>query len=150
MLSDARGLYPRLTARENIVYHGRLQGMRVADAVARAEHLARVLDMVPLLDRRTEGFSQGERMKPALELKPEVASLNMGSMNFGLYPMLGRYKSFAHDWEEPYLRDSDERIFKNTFRDIETILRSCAQNGTRFEIECYDIEIGRASCRERV
>jgi len=60
-------------------------------------------------------------------------------MNFGLYPMLGRYKSFAHDWEEPYLRDSDERIFKNTFRDIETILRSCAENGTRFEIECYDI-----------
>ncbi len=80
-----------------------------------------------------------ERLLPALQFKPEVASLNMGSMNFGLYPMLGRYKSFAHDWEEPYLRDSDERIFKNTFRDIETILRSCAENGTRFEIECYDI-----------
>jgi len=80
-----------------------------------------------------------ERLLPALQFKPEVASLNMGSMNFGLYPMLGRYKSCAHDWEEPYLRDSDERIFKNTFRDIETILRSCAENGTRFEIECYDI-----------
>ncbi len=80
-----------------------------------------------------------ERLLPALQFKPEVASLNMGSMNFGLYPMLGRYKSFAHGWEESYLRDSDERIFKNTFRDIETILRSCAQNGTRFEIECYDI-----------
>lgn len=66
VLSDARGLYPRLTARENIVYHGRLQGMRRAEAVARAEHLARVLDMAPLLDRRTEGFSQGERMKTAL------------------------------------------------------------------------------------
>jgi len=66
VLSDARGLYPRLTARENIVYHGRLQGMRATDAVARAEHLARVLDMAPLLDRRTEGFSQGERMKTAL------------------------------------------------------------------------------------
>jgi uncharacterized protein (DUF849 family) len=80
-----------------------------------------------------------ERLLPALQFKPEVASLNMGSMNFGLYPMLGRYKSFGHDWEEPYLRDSDERIFKNTFRDIDTILRSCAENGTRFEIECYDI-----------
>jgi sodium transport system ATP-binding protein len=66
VLSDARGLYPRLTARENIVYYGRLHGMSAAQATARAEHLARVLDMAPLLDRRTEGFSQGERMKTAL------------------------------------------------------------------------------------
>ncbi len=66
VLSDARGLYPRLTARENIVYYGRLQGMSVAAASARAELLARTLDMAPLLDRRTEGFSQGERMKTAL------------------------------------------------------------------------------------
>jgi uncharacterized protein (DUF849 family) len=80
-----------------------------------------------------------ERLQPALKLKPEVASLNMGSMNFGLYEMLGRYKEFKHDWEQPYLAGSDERIFKNTFRDIEFILRSCADNETRFEIECYDI-----------
>lgn len=66
LLSDARGLYPRLTARENIVYFGRLHGMDGAAASARADHLARVLDMVPLLDRRTDGFSQGERMKTAL------------------------------------------------------------------------------------
>ena len=66
LLSDARGLYPRLTARENIVYFGRLHGMDKAAAAARAEHLGRVLDMVPLLDRRTDGFSQGERMKTAL------------------------------------------------------------------------------------
>jgi uncharacterized protein (DUF849 family) len=63
----------------------------------------------------------------------------MGSMNFGLYPMLARYKTFEHDWERPYLEGSDDRIFKNTFRDIEKILRTCADNGTRFEIECYDI-----------
>ena len=63
VLSDARGLYPRLTARENIVYYGRLQGMRPEEAAARAEALARLLEMTPLLDRRTEGFSQGERMK---------------------------------------------------------------------------------------
>jgi uncharacterized protein (DUF849 family) len=80
-----------------------------------------------------------ERLQPALQLKPEVASLNMGSMNFGLYEMLGRYKEFKHDWEKPYLAGSDERIFKNTFRDIAYILTSCSENGTRFEIECYDI-----------
>ena len=66
VLSDARGLYPRLTARENIVYYGRLQGMARAAALQRVEALAPVLDMAPLLDRRTDGFSQGERMKTAL------------------------------------------------------------------------------------
>ena len=80
-----------------------------------------------------------ERLQPALRLKPEVASLNMGSMNFGLYEMLGRYKEFKHDWEKPYLAGSDERIFKNSFKDIAYILQSCADNDTRFEIECYDI-----------
>ena len=80
-----------------------------------------------------------ERLQPALRLKPEVASLNMGSMNFGLYEMLGRYKEFKYDWEKPYLAGSDERIFRNTFKDIAYILQSCADNDTRFEIECYDI-----------
>ncbi|MFN8621682.1 MAG: 3-keto-5-aminohexanoate cleavage protein [Chloroflexota bacterium] len=80
-----------------------------------------------------------ERLQPALQLKPEVASLNMGSMNFGLYPMLKRQTSFTYDWEQPYLAGSADRIFKNTFTDIERILTSCAENDTRFEIECYDI-----------
>jgi uncharacterized protein (DUF849 family) len=80
-----------------------------------------------------------ERVRPAATFKPEVASLNMGSMNFGLYPMLARYKTFKHEWERPYLEGSRERIFKNTFADIEYILTTCAENGTRFEIECYDI-----------
>jgi len=80
-----------------------------------------------------------ERLRPALELKPEVASLNMGSMNFGLYPMLERFRDFKFDWEREYLKTSDDRVFKNTFKDIEYILTSCADNGTRFEIECYDI-----------
>ena len=84
-------------------------------------------------------MSPEERLQPAMKLKPELASLNMGSMNFGLYEMLGRYKEFQHDWERPYLADSDERIFKNTFRDIAYILESCTGNDTRFEIECYDI-----------
>jgi 3,5-dioxohexanoate:acetyl-CoA acetone transferase len=80
-----------------------------------------------------------ERVKPAATFKPEVASLNMGSMNFGLYPMLGRYKEFKHDWERPYLEGTRDLIFRNTFKDIEFVLQTCADNQTRFEFECYDI-----------
>jgi uncharacterized protein (DUF849 family) len=80
-----------------------------------------------------------ERLQPALQLRPELASLNMGSMNFGLYEMLGRFKTLKYDWERPYLEGSDDRIFKNTFKDIAYILQSCSENDTRFEIECYDI-----------
>lgn len=80
-----------------------------------------------------------ERVRPAATYKPEVASLNMGTMNFGLYPMLGRFKDFKHDWEQPYLEGTRKGFFKNTFADIEYILTTCAENSTRFEIECYDI-----------
>jgi uncharacterized protein (DUF849 family) len=84
-------------------------------------------------------MSVEERLQPALQLKPEVASLNMGSMNFGLYEMLGRYKKFQHTWEGPYLAGSMDLIFRNTFKDIAHILESCSNNNTRFEFECYDI-----------
>ena len=80
-----------------------------------------------------------QRVKPAQHFKPEVASLNMGTMNFGLFPMLARQKDFKHDWERPYLEGTRAGFFKNTFADIEYILTTCAENGTRFEIECYDI-----------
>lgn len=80
-----------------------------------------------------------ERMRPAAEFKPELASLNMGSMNFGLYPMLKRYPRFQHDWEREALEKSRDLVFKNTFADIETILGIGASNDTRFEFECYDI-----------
>ncbi len=80
-----------------------------------------------------------ERAMPAATLKPEVASLNMGSMNFALYPMLGRYKQFKHEWEQPYLEATRDLIFRNTFKDIEYVLRTCQDNATRFEFECYDI-----------
>ncbi|TQV78445.1 3-keto-5-aminohexanoate cleavage protein [Denitrobaculum tricleocarpae] len=80
-----------------------------------------------------------ERVAPAKTCRPEVASLNMGSMNFGLYPMLARFPELKHQWEYEYLEGSRDRIFKNTFADIEYILTTCAENGTRFEIECYDI-----------
>ncbi len=80
-----------------------------------------------------------ERLQPALQCKPEVASLNMGSMNFGLFPMLNRFKEFQHDWERQHLEKSRDLVFKNTYKDIEYILTSCSDNGTRFEFECYDI-----------
>ncbi len=84
------------------------------------------------------GMTVEERVRPAAVFKPEVASLNMGSMNFGIFPMLDRYKEFKYDWERPYLEGTRDHVFKNTFKDIEYILKTCAGNGTRFEFECYD------------
>jgi uncharacterized protein (DUF849 family) len=80
-----------------------------------------------------------ERVKPAATFKPEVASLNMGSINFALYHLLDRYKEFKFDWERPFLESTRDLVFRNSFKDIEYILRTCADNNTRFEFECYDI-----------
>ena len=80
-----------------------------------------------------------ERVAPAANHKPELASLNMGSMNFGLYPMLNRYKAFKFDWEREHLEGSKDLVFRNSFKDIEYVLETCYGNGTRFEFECYDI-----------
>jgi uncharacterized protein (DUF849 family) len=80
-----------------------------------------------------------ERVQPAAAYKPELASLNMGSMNFGLYPMLERFKDFRFAWEREHLENSRDLVFRNSFQDIEYVLRTCAENGTRFECECYDI-----------
>ena len=79
-----------------------------------------------------------ERVLPTLKFKPELASLNMGSMNFGLFPLLKKYKSFKFSWEKEHLEASSDLVFKNTFKDIEFVLNSCSNNGTRFEFECYD------------
>ena len=79
-----------------------------------------------------------ERMAPAKVLKPEVASMNMGTMNFGLFPMLKRFKEFKHDWEKPYLEGSKDLIFRNTYGDLEAVLTELSANETRFEFECYD------------
>ena len=80
-----------------------------------------------------------ERVRPAAHWKPEVASLNMGSMNFGLYPMLNRFKEFKHEWEREHLEGSRDLVFRNSFADIEYVLTTCAKNQTKFEFECYDI-----------
>ena len=78
-----------------------------------------------------------QRVAPAATFRPEVASLNMGSMNFGLFGMLNRFKDLKHGWERDYLANKDI-VFRNSFADIEYILTTCAGNDTRFEFECYD------------
>ena len=79
-----------------------------------------------------------ERVQPAAHFKPELASLNMGSMNFGLFPMLHRFHEFKHDWEPVVLENSRDLVFRNTFQDIEFVLSTLKDAGTRFEYECYD------------
>jgi uncharacterized protein (DUF849 family) len=80
-----------------------------------------------------------ERIRPSTTYKPEVASLNMGSMNFGLFPMLDRFRDFKHPWEREFLENSRDLIFRNTFKDIEFALNAMSGNGTKFEFECYDV-----------
>ncbi len=87
-----------------------------------------------------QGMSVADRLAAPLKASPEMCSLNMGSMNFGLFPMLGRYKEFAHPWERAHLENSRDFIFRNTFKDIEEILKTLGEgHGTRFEFECYDV-----------
>jgi uncharacterized protein (DUF849 family) len=87
-----------------------------------------------------QGMTVQERLAAPLRAKPEMTSLNMGSMNFGLFPMLNRYKEWKYDWEPHHLEASRDAIFRNTFKDIEYILKELGEGcGTRFEFECYDI-----------
>lgn len=83
-------------------------------------------------------MSVEERVRPAVVFQPEVASLNMGSMNFGLFPMLKRYKDFKYDWEEPMLENSKDLVFRNSFKDIRYAIETLNAAGTRYEFECYD------------
>jgi len=86
------------------------------------------------------GMTLEERLAAPLKSSPEMCSLNMGSMNFGIYPMLERYSSFKYKWEEEHLMHTKDFIFKNTFQDIENILKELGEgHGTRFEFECYDV-----------
>tara|TARA_B100001179_G_C18561682_1_gene390880 strand:- start:236 stop:1129 length:894 start_codon:yes stop_codon:yes gene_type:complete len=108
------------------------------------------MDFLPQIQKETDAvinittggapqMTVEERMQPAATFKPELASLNMGTINFGLFPMLNRYEDdLKHDWEKTHL-SSKEIIFKNTFSDIETLMRMGEKNGTKFEFECYDI-----------
>lgn len=85
-------------------------------------------------------MTMDQRLEGAMAARPEMASLNMGSMNFGIFPMAARDRDWKHDWEKPYLQGTDNFIFRNTFKDIEHILTNLGQaHGTRFEHECYDV-----------
>ena len=96
-----------------------------------------------VINLTTGGSSQmtvEQRLSAPAELSPEMCSLNMGSMNFGLFPMKARYADWKHDWEEPFLENTRDVVFKNTFHDIETVFRMLGEEcGARFELECYDV-----------
>ena len=86
------------------------------------------------------GMSVDERLAAAMRASPEMASLNMGSMNFGIFPLLEKYDTWKHDWEPAFLEMTRDFIFPNTFKSIEYILRELGEaHGTRFEFECYDL-----------
>jgi len=108
-----------------------------------AQFLPRIRERTGAVINITTGGGQtmtlDERLAAALRFRPELCSLNMGSMNFGLYPVKNRVKTFRFDWEEDYLERSRGNIFRNTFADIERILRDVGEHGTRFEFECYDV-----------
>lgn len=86
------------------------------------------------------GMSLEERLAAAVVASPEMTSLNMGSMNFGLFPILDKMKDFQHEWEPKFLENSRDFIFRNTFKDIEYVLKELGEgHGVKFEYECYDV-----------
>ena len=86
------------------------------------------------------GMTLDQRLAAARRASPEMASLNMGSLNFGLFPLLDKYKTFKHEWEPEFLAMTNDFIFKNTFNDIEYVLKDLGEGqGTKFELECYDL-----------
>ena len=86
------------------------------------------------------GMTREERLRAAVRASPEMASLNMGSLNFGIFPLLGKYKDWKHSWEPEFLEMTKDFIFRNTFADIEYVLKELGDgHGTRFEFECYDL-----------
>jgi uncharacterized protein (DUF849 family) len=85
------------------------------------------------------GMTPEERVRVVSELEPELASMNMGSFNFGLFPLLERYKEFKYDWEPKYLEGTRDYIFSNTFKSMEVFLKTFKEKGTKPELECYDV-----------
>ena len=107
------------------------------------EFLPRIKQQTDAILNVTTGGGQGmtleERFAAALTAKPELASMNMGSMNFALFEAVDRIPVFKHDWEKPYLENSKHSILSNTFAQIEYGMRALGEHGTRFEYECYDV-----------
>ncbi|MDQ2066701.1 3-keto-5-aminohexanoate cleavage protein [Xinfangfangia sp. CPCC 101601] len=121
-----------------------LNGRPSSDPAHWAGFLSRIkLGCDAIINMTTGGsavMTMEQRLAAPLQARPELCSLNMGSMNFALYPMLGKGRDWLHEWEEPFLRNSDDLVFKNTPRDIEAVLQLMgADRGARFEFECYDV-----------
>ncbi len=110
-----------------------------------ADMLPRIREATNAIVNITTGghpkMTVAERIPPALTYSPEMCSMNMGSLNFALHPLADRYSKWKHDWEEPYLRDSENNIFRNTFADIRSVAEqlSGAPHHVNFEHECYDV-----------
>lgn len=86
------------------------------------------------------GMSREERLRAATSVSPEMASLNTGSINFGIFPMMQKYDQWKHDWEPEFLESTRDLVFKNTFADLEYIVKELGgEHGTKFEYECYDL-----------
>jgi uncharacterized protein (DUF849 family) len=119
-------------------------GCPTPDPAVFQQFLPRIKDACDAVINITTGGGMNmtveQRVAAASAVKPEMCSLNMGSMNFGLYPAMAKFREWKHDWESRYLENTRDYIFRNTFQDIETIIRLLGEGcGTRFEFECYDI-----------
>ena len=118
-------------------------GRPTPDPEVFAEFLSEIAARCNVVINITTGGGHGmtveERTQAARRFKPELCSLNMGSMNFGLFPVLGRVSEFEHPWEREYLENSRDFIFRNTYADVEAIVGLLGAEGTRFEFECYDV-----------
>jgi uncharacterized protein (DUF849 family) len=119
-------------------------GQPTADPDVFMQFLPKIKDGCGAVINITTGGSSlmtlDERLAAPIQAEPEMCSLNMGSMNFGLFPLLDRYKDWKHDWEPALLNATRDVVFKNTFADIEKIFSQLGdQFGTRFEFECYDV-----------
>ncbi len=121
-----------------------IDGRPTPDPAVFMQFLPRIKNACDAVINITTGGGQmmsvDQRLVGPLMAKPEMCSLNMGSMNFALFPLAERYPTFKHAWEEPFLRGTDDFIFRNTFKDIARIIKELGEtHGTRFEHECYDV-----------
>lgn len=119
-------------------------GSPTPDPKAFMEFLPRIKQNSDAVVNITTGGGHGmtleERLAAAVAASPEMTSLNMGSMNFGLFPILDKMKDFQHEWEPKFLENSRDFIFRNTFKDIEYVLKDLGEgHGVKFEYECYDV-----------
>ena len=154
-MSDALPVTPQEIAEQSIAaaeagaailhLHARdpMTGAPTGDPAIYAQFLSVIRQRTDAVVNITTGGSATmaveDRLKAAVAFKPEMCSLNMGSMNFAFFPAAARVKEWKHDWERDYVVNSDDYIFRNTFRDIATIMASLDDAGTRFEHECYDL-----------